>query len=100
VEAGKCAAQSAVLGCLASLQHALSSLDKVCQIVKLNGYVNCTPEFHDLPLITDAASTLLVGIFGDSGRHARTTVGVSSLPADVAVEIELIARLESRQPLG
>jgi enamine deaminase RidA (YjgF/YER057c/UK114 family) len=42
----------------------------------------------------------LVGIFGDSGRHARTTVGVSSLPADVAVEIELIARLESRQPLG
>jgi hypothetical protein len=62
--------------------------------VKLNGYVNCTPEFHDLPLITDAASTLLVGIFGDSGRHARTTVGVSSLPADVAGEIELIARLK------
>jgi enamine deaminase RidA (YjgF/YER057c/UK114 family) len=72
LQAGKCAAQSAVLGCLASLQSALASLDKITGIVKLNGYVNCTPEFHDLPLITDAASRLLVSVFGESaGTHAQ-----------------------------
>jgi enamine deaminase RidA (YjgF/YER057c/UK114 family) len=62
--------------------------------VKLNGYVNFVPEFDDLPRVTDAASKLLVDLFGDSGRHARTTVGVASLPQGVAVEIELIAQFE------
>jgi enamine deaminase RidA (YjgF/YER057c/UK114 family) len=62
--------------------------------VKLNGYVNCEPEFDDLPRVTDAASKLLVDLFGDSGRHAQTTVGVASLPQGVAVEIELIAQFE------
>lgn len=92
---GRCAAELAVLGCLASLEDSIGSLDGVRQIMKLTGYVNCVPEFHDLPQVTDAASKLLVDLFGDSGRHARTTVGVASLPNGVAVEIDLIARLQS-----
>ena len=82
-----------MLGCLASLESSLGSLEHVLQIVKVNGYVNCAPEFHDLPQITAAASQLLIDLFGESGRHAGTTPGVSSLPLGAAVEIELIARL-------
>jgi enamine deaminase RidA (YjgF/YER057c/UK114 family) len=91
--AGQRAAESALLGCLASLQSEIGSLESVRQIVKLNGYVNCVQDFQDLPQVTDAASRLLVQLFGDSGRHARTTVGVMSLPMGVAVEIELVARI-------
>ncbi|MGD0295673.1 MAG: RidA family protein [Bryobacteraceae bacterium] len=89
---GRRAAELAALGCLTSLENSIGSLDAVRRIVKLNGYVNCEPEFDDLPRVTDAASKLLVDLFGDSGRHARTTVGVASLPQGVAVEIELIAQ--------
>src|ERR1700732_231550 len=91
LSAGQQAAKLAVLGCLASLEKTVGSLDSIRQIVKLIGYVNCVPGFHDLPKVTDAASKLLIDLFGDSGRHARTTVGVASLPKGVAVEIELIA---------
>jgi enamine deaminase RidA (YjgF/YER057c/UK114 family) len=89
------AAKLAVLGCLTSLETDLGSLERIQEIVKLNGYVNCVPEFHALPQITDAASHLLIDLFGDSGRHARTTVGVCSLPMGVAVEIDLIARIRT-----
>ena len=82
---GRRAAELAVLGCLASLEDSLGSLDGIRQIVKLNGYVNCVAEFHDL--------------FGDSGRRARTTVGVASLPQGVAVEIELIAPLRGNETI-
>jgi enamine deaminase RidA (YjgF/YER057c/UK114 family) len=91
---GRRAAELAALGCLASLENSIGSLDAVRRIVKLNGYVNCEPEFDHLPRVTDAASKLLVDLFGDSGRHARTTVGVASLPKGVAIEIELIAQFE------
>ena len=69
------------------------SLDAVRRIAKLNGNVNCEPEFDDPPRVTDAASKFLVDLFGNSGRQARATVGVSSLPKVVAVEIELIAQI-------
>ena len=82
---GRRAAELAVLGCLASLEDSLGSLDGIRQIVKLNGYVNCVAEFHDL--------------FGDSGRCARTTVGVAGLPQGVAVEIELIAPLRGNETI-
>jgi len=94
VAAGRRAAECAVLGCLRSLESAIGSLDAVRGIDKVNGYVNCTADFEDLPAITDAASEVLVRLFGDPGRHARTTVGVMSLPCGVAVEIELIVRVE------
>ena len=92
---GQHAAECALLGCLASLQSELGSLARVRQVVKLNGYVNCPPDFVDLPKVTDRASRLLINLFGDGGRHARTTVGVISLPMGVAVEVELILRLSS-----
>jgi len=95
IGAGCQAAEAAVLGSLASLEHALGSLDRVRRIVKLNGYVNCDPGFQDLPAITDAASKLLIQLFGENGHHARTTVGVASLPAGVAVELELIVQVQS-----
>jgi enamine deaminase RidA (YjgF/YER057c/UK114 family) len=90
------AAEAAVLGALASLEHVLGSLERVRRIVKLNGYVNCDPGFQDLPAITDAASKLLIRLFGENGRHARTTVGVASLPMGVAVELELIVQVMSK----
>jgi enamine deaminase RidA (YjgF/YER057c/UK114 family) len=92
---GQRAAASAVLGCLASFEHEVGPLDTIRQIAKLNGYVNCAEDFQDLPRVTDAASDLLINIFGNSGRHARTTVGVMSLPMGVAVEIELIVRIST-----
>jgi enamine deaminase RidA (YjgF/YER057c/UK114 family) len=95
IGAGCRAAEAALLGALASLEHALGSLDRVLRIVKLNGYVNCDPGFQDLPTITDAASKLLIRLFGENGRHARTTVGVASLPAGVAVELELIVQVHN-----
>lgn len=91
--AGQRAAETAVLGCLASFEQEVGSLDTIRQIAKLNGYVNCVEDFQDLAKVTDAASDLLVNVFGSSGRHARTTVGVASLPMGVAVEIELIVRI-------
>lgn len=92
--AGQRAAQSAVLGCLASFEQEVGSLDTIRPIAKLNGYVNCVESFQDLPKVTDAASGLLIEVFGSSGRHARTTVGVASLPMGVAVEIDLIVRFQ------
>jgi enamine deaminase RidA (YjgF/YER057c/UK114 family) len=92
-EAGRRAAELAVLGCLASLKSVLGDLGRVRRVVKLNGYVNCSPEFGDLPKIMDAGSKLLVALFGDAGRHARTTVGVASLPFGVAVEVEMLVQV-------
>jgi len=90
------AAELAVLGCLASVKADLGSLDYVKRILKLNGYVNCLPEFTELPKITDGASSLLIALFGDAGRHARTTVGVASLPFGVSVEIEMMIQIKVR----
>jgi enamine deaminase RidA (YjgF/YER057c/UK114 family) len=94
LEAGRKAAELALLGSLASLKSVIGSLDRVRRVVKLNGYVNCTPEFTDLPKVMDAASRLAIEIFGDDGRHARTTVGVASLPLGAAAEIEMTVQLK------
>lgn len=92
LEQARVAARDALLGCLSSLRHHLGSLDRVTEIVKMNGYVKCGPHFPLLPRVTDAASELLVKLWGERGRHARTTVGVAELPAGVAVEIELVVK--------
>lgn len=91
LEQARAAARLAVLGCLVSLERTLGDLDAVARILKLNGYVHCVPGYKPLPKVTDAASELLIELFGAIGQHARTTVGVASLPSGVAVEIELIA---------
>jgi enamine deaminase RidA (YjgF/YER057c/UK114 family) len=94
-EPGEWRQKQLYIGSLASLEHALGLLDHVRRIVKINGYVNCDPGFQDLRAITDAASSLLIQLFGENGHHARTTVGVASLPAGVAVELELIVQIQS-----
>ena len=66
----------------------LGDLDKVVRVVRLGGFVNSAPDFLDGPKVLNGASDLMVLAFGDKGRHARTTVGVASLPADAAVEVE------------
>lgn len=65
-------------------------LDRVRRCVQLRGFVNCTPDFTDMPQVINGASDLMVEVFGDSGRHARAAVGMSGLPGGLAVEVEAI----------
>jgi enamine deaminase RidA (YjgF/YER057c/UK114 family) len=69
-------------------------LDRVKRIVKLLGLVNCTPAFGDHPKVINGASDLMVEVFGDKGRHARSAVGAPSLPFGLSVEVEAIAEIE------
>src|SRR6266700_3782049 len=63
-------------------------VDKVIRVVRLGGFINSAPGFADGPQVMNGASDLMVAVFGDRGRHARTTVGVSALPLDAAIEVE------------
>jgi enamine deaminase RidA (YjgF/YER057c/UK114 family) len=86
---GQQAARICALNLIAQAKAACGGdLDRVARWVKINGYVNSTPEFADHPKVMNGASDLLVEVFGDKGRHARAAVGVSSLPFDVAVEVD------------
>lgn len=88
IEEGAAAARGCAVNLLAQVKAALGNLDKVVRVVRLGGFINSAPEFADAPKVLNGASDLMVAAFGDCGRHARTTVGVSSLPADAAVEVE------------
>jgi enamine deaminase RidA (YjgF/YER057c/UK114 family) len=90
VEDGQKAARLAVLNALAAVKEELGDLSRVIQVVKLTGYVQCTSGFGQQPQVMNAASELLVDWFGDNGRHARSAVGVASLPLNAMVELELI----------
>ena len=90
VEQGAAAARGCAVNLLAQVKAALGDLNKVTRVVRLGGFVNSTPEFTDGPKVLNGASDLMVAVFGDKGRHARSTVGVASLPADAAVEVEAI----------
>jgi enamine deaminase RidA (YjgF/YER057c/UK114 family) len=82
-------ARICILQGLACLHAALGSLDRVERILKINGFVASAPGFNAQPKVIDAASDLLVQVFGDAGRHARAAVGVAELPRNAAVEIEM-----------
>jgi enamine deaminase RidA (YjgF/YER057c/UK114 family) len=88
VEQGAAAARGCAINLLAQIKAALGDLDKVVRVVRLGGFVNSAPDFLDGPKVLNGASDLMVAAFGDKGRHARTTVGVASLPSDAAVEVE------------
>jgi enamine deaminase RidA (YjgF/YER057c/UK114 family) len=90
LEDGQAAARLCVINGLSELKQVVGSLDKIKKIVKLSGYVNCDPSFTDHAKVIDGASDLLVEIFGEKGRHARVSVGVSSLAFDSSVELDLI----------
>ena len=72
----------------------LGDLDRVKRIVKLLGMVNCTPEFGEQPEVINGCSDLFVSLFGDRGRHARSAVGMGSLPRGIPVEIEVIVEVD------
>lgn len=88
VEDGQKAARACALNLLAQLKNALGDLDRVARVMRLGGFINSAPGFTDGPKVMNGASDLIVEVFGEKGRHARTTVGVSALPADAAVEVE------------
>jgi enamine deaminase RidA (YjgF/YER057c/UK114 family) len=90
VETGREAARACAIMLLAQIKAALGDLERVAQIVKLNIFVNSDARFTDQPKVGDGASTLMVEIFGDAGRHARAAVGVPALPLGAAVEIDAI----------
>ena len=93
VEDAQKAARLCTINALAHLKAELGSLDRISKIVRVSGFVNSPPEFTDQPKVINAASDLLFEIFGQNGQHARIAVGVSSLPLNSAVEIDLIAEI-------
>ena len=93
VTEGKSCARACILNGLAVLEKTSGSLDNIERVVKLVGYVASAKDFHEQPAVIDAASNLLVEIFGDAGTHARSAVGVAQLPRGAPVEIELVVRL-------
>lgn len=95
LEAGIEAAQGCGLMILAQLKAALGSLDRVERVVKLGAFINSTANFTDQPKVANGASELMVAVFGDAGKHARSAVGVPSLPLGVAVEVDAIVAVRS-----
>jgi len=88
VERGQAAARTCAINLLAQVKAALGDLDKVVRVVRLGGFINSAPDFLDGPKVMNGASDLMVAVFGERGRHARTTVGVAVLPGDAAIEVE------------
>jgi len=83
------AARICAINLIAQVKEAcFGDLDRVTQVIKLGGFVNCTPDFTDQPKVINGASDLIAEAFGDAGKHARFAVGASSLPLGVAVEVD------------
>ena len=97
-EQGQEAARLCTLSLLANLKGVIEDLDNVRRIVKVLGFVNSDPEFGGQPKVINGCSDLLVDVFGERGRHARSAIGVAALPFGIAVEIEMIVEVE--RPLG
>ncbi|MCP9770202.1 RidA family protein [Lacihabitans sp. LS3-19] len=94
IEEGKAAARITGLNLLAALKAEIGDLDKVKRIVKVLGMVNCPADFTQQPQVINGFSDLMVEVFGEKGKHARSAVGMGSLPSNIAVEIEMIVEVE------
>ena len=92
-EEGNKAARATILNSLAVLKSELGSLDRVKRVVKLTGWVNSAPGFNRQPWVINGASDLLIAIFGEAGKHARSAVGANELPLDIPVEIEIVVEV-------
>ncbi len=95
LEQGVEGARACGLMILAQLKAALGSLDRVERVVQLGAFVNSTADFTDQPKVANGASELMVAVFGDAGKHARSAVGVPSLPLGVAVEVDAIVAVRA-----
>ncbi len=94
VEMGVAAARLCALNILSQLSEACGGdLDRIVRIVKLVGFVNCDASFINIPKVINGASDVMADVFGEAGKHARSSIGVSSLPMGVAVELEAIAEI-------
>ena len=93
VEQGYEAARQVMLNLLQTLKQELGDLDRVKRVVKLLGFVNCAEDFQQQPQVINGASDLLVELYGERGRHARSAVGMYQLPFNIAVEIEMIVEV-------
>ena len=91
---GQDAARLCALNIFAQAKTALGDLDRIAQLLRLNGFVNAGPGFADHPKVINAASDLMVDILGDKGRHTRIAVGCSSLPLNAAVEIDAVFAID------
>ena len=95
IEQGYEAGRLAAISHLSVLKAELGDLNKVKRIVKVLGMVNCTDDFKDQPKVINGYSDLMVEIFGEKGKHARSAVGMNSLPLGIAVEVEVIVEIEN-----
>jgi len=93
IEEGYAAARACALTQLAVLKRELGSLDRVAEILTVNGYVNAAPGFADSPAVINGASDLLVQVFGEAGRHVRAAIGVNALPRHALVELQMTVRV-------
>ncbi|MCX5513721.1 hypothetical protein C3941_13745 [Kaistia algarum] len=93
VEEGYKLARLTGLYLIAAMKQGLGDLDRVVRVGKVLGMVNCTPEFGDMPAVINGCSDLFVEVFGDKGRHARSSVGMGSLPGGMTVEIEAVVEI-------
>ena len=93
VEEAKAAAQICVVNALSAVKGVIGDLDKIKQVVRVVGYVASAQEFTQQPAVINGASELLLEVFGDAGRHARSAVGVAVLPLNAAVEVELTVEI-------
>jgi enamine deaminase RidA (YjgF/YER057c/UK114 family) len=94
IDEAKEAARMIMLNRLAVIRDAIGSLDKIKQIIALNGFVNSEADFYDHPQVINGASEFLVALLGDKGKHSRTALGAAALPLNVAVEINLTVEVE------
>lgn len=90
LDAGREAARTCGVMLLAQMKAALGSLDRVARVVKLGVFVNSSADFTDQPKVADGCSVLMAEVFGEAGKHARSAVGVPSLPLGVAVEVDAV----------
>jgi enamine deaminase RidA (YjgF/YER057c/UK114 family) len=94
-EQGIEAAKRTAISLISTLKMELGGdLRRVKRIVKVNGWVNCTDDFRDQPMVMNGCSDLLVAVFGEKGKHARTSLGTNALPSNIAVEIEMIVEVK------
>jgi enamine deaminase RidA (YjgF/YER057c/UK114 family) len=94
IEEGKEAARMVAINQLAVIKAELGDLNKVKRVVKVLGMVNCGPDFTQQPQVINGFSDLMVAVFGEKGKHARSAIGMNALPMDIAVEVELIVEIE------
>jgi len=94
IEEGYLASRQSMLNLLSALKNELGELSKIKKVIKLLGFVNCTDTFTEQPKVMNGASDLLVEVFGEKGKHARSAVGMAQLPNNTAIEIEMIVEIK------